>query len=265
MSAGGVLLEHLGALDPSSIRSKSAERDLVTAADVASSERVLVGALRELRPGDAIEAEEEVQDPRDGRPRWFVDPLDGTINFVHGLPAFCVSLGLHDEEGRRLAVVLAPGSGELFVALDGAGTWSSEGSSWRRCQVRGPQHIGEAILATGFPYRRNELANPNLENFCRGVPGGAGPAPIRVGGVGPGLGGGRPSGCLLGAPSLPTRRGGGSPARPGGRRAGDGPGGGDEWLRGGSILAAPPRRSTRTSWAASTASGGVRRFVRLRA
>lgn len=168
-TAGAVLLEHLGALDPAAIRSKSAERDLVTAADVAA-ERVLVGALRELRPGDAIEAEEEVQDARDDRPRWFVDPLDGTINFVHGLPAFCVSLGLHEGGRPRLAVVLAPRLGELYVALEGAGTWSAEGSSWRRCQVRGPERIGEAILATGFPYRRNELANPNLENFCRVFP-----------------------------------------------------------------------------------------------
>lgn len=239
VSAGGVLLEHLGALDPSSIRSKSAERDLVTAADVAS-ERVLVEALRELRPGDAIEAEEEVQDPRDGRPRWFVDPLDGTINFVHGLPAFCVSLGLHDEGGPRLAVVLAPRLGELFVALDGAGTWSSEGSSWRRCQVRGPQHIGEAILATGFPYRRNELANPNLENFCRVFPDVRGLR--RFGSAALDLAwvaAGRLDAFWelhlsphdVGAGALLVREAGG--------RVTDLEGG-DEWLRGGSILAAPP-------------------------
>lgn len=172
--AGAVLMEQLEALDPSTIRSKSAERDLVTAADVAS-ERVLVEALRRLCPDEAIEAEEEVQDARDDRPRWFVDPLDGTINFVHGLPAFCVSLGRFEGGRPSLAVVLAPRLGEVYCALRGAGTWlldprGAASGSWRRLSVRRSERIGEAILATGFPYRRNELANPNLENFCRVFP-----------------------------------------------------------------------------------------------
>ena len=160
--AGAVLMEQLEALDPASIRSKSAERDLVTAADVAS-ERILVEALRALCPGEAIEAEEEVQDAHDDRPRWFVDPLDGTINFVHGLPAFCVSLGRFEGGQPSLAVVLAPRLGEVYCALRGAGAWLREpggaaSGSWRRLAVRGSERIGEAILATGFPYRRNELA-----------------------------------------------------------------------------------------------------------
>ena len=101
--AGEVLLGYLGRLDPSRLATKSSERDLVTEADVAS-ERVLVAALRAAAPGLAIEAEEEVQDaPDEGRPRWFLDPLDGTVNFVHGLPMFAVSIGRDDP--KRASVV----------------------------------------------------------------------------------------------------------------------------------------------------------------
>ena len=93
--AGELLLGFLGKLEAGSIRSKSARRDLVTEADVAS-ERLLVERLRRAFPDHAIEAEEEVRDAQDGRPRWFLDPLDGTINFVHSLPCFCVENNLFE-------------------------------------------------------------------------------------------------------------------------------------------------------------------------
>lgn len=166
--AGALLLEHHGRLDPAAIRSKSAERDLVTAADVAA-ERLLVERLRARFPEHAIEAEEEVHDALDRRPRWFLDPLDGTVNFVHRLPAFSVSMGLYawsEACGRlvpEVAVVYVPLLGEMFTALAGGGAFL-DGAPIR---VSAATALGDSILATGFPYRRNELEHNNLANFNR--------------------------------------------------------------------------------------------------
>lgn len=159
-AAGEVLLEHYGALDPAKIKTKSSERDLVTAADVAS-ERLLVERLRHHFPDHAIESEEEVSDARDDRPRWFLDPLDGTVNFVHRIPAWCTSIGLWSSDGPEVAVVHIPLLGETFHATRGGGAFLGE----RRLAVSDTAELSDAILATGFPYRRHELVPNNLENF----------------------------------------------------------------------------------------------------
>jgi myo-inositol-1(or 4)-monophosphatase len=161
--AGAVLLEHFGRLRPAEIKTKSAARDLVTAADL-ESERSIVRGLRAAFPAHAIEAEEEVRDREDERvPRWFIDPLDGTVNFVHQLPAFAVSIGLYVGLEPQVAVVHVPRLGEMFTAARG------EGARLNGVPIRvsSTENLGDAILATGFPYRRNELAHNNLANFDR--------------------------------------------------------------------------------------------------
>ncbi|MFT4537932.1 MAG: myo-inositol-1(or 4)-monophosphatase [Planctomycetota bacterium] len=158
--AGALLMDKLGRLDSGSIRSKSAARDLVTDADVAS-ERLLVERLRTAFPGHAIEAEEEVCDAQDDRPRWFLDPLDGTVNYVHRLPAFCVSMGLFQAGQPLIAIVYAPVLRECFLARLGGGATCNG----RPMQVSSASTLGESILATGFPYRRGEVEHSNLENF----------------------------------------------------------------------------------------------------
>lgn len=162
--AGEILLAQLGRLEASDIRRKSAARDLVTAADVAS-ERLLVERLRKAFPHHRIEAEEEVQDAvvDPGEPRWFLDPLDGTVNFVHGIPAFCVSMGLYTGDEPQVAVVHVPRLGETFTAIRGGGAFLDA----RKLAVSNADTLAEAVLATGFPYRRNELEHSNLENFGR--------------------------------------------------------------------------------------------------
>jgi myo-inositol-1(or 4)-monophosphatase len=159
-AAGAGLLATLGRLDPARIGTKSAARDLVTEADV-TSERILVAALRRAFPAHAIESEEEVKDAADGRPRWFLDPLDGTVNYVHRLPFFAVSMGLWVDGVPEVAVVHAPALGETFHAVRGGGAFLGD----ERLAVRPTRTLGEAILATGFPYRRAELRPNNLENF----------------------------------------------------------------------------------------------------
>lgn len=166
LEAGELLLARFGHLARSDVRTKSAARDLVTEADVAS-ERHLVARLREAFPEHAIEAEEEVLDERtpgaaDG-PRWFLDPLDGTVNFVHQLPFFAVSMGLFVDEKPEVAVVHLPRIGETFTAVAGEGA-ELDG---KPIAVSPCAALGDAILATGFPYRRNELEHNNLANFER--------------------------------------------------------------------------------------------------
>ncbi|MFT5049710.1 MAG: myo-inositol-1(or 4)-monophosphatase [Chlamydiales bacterium] len=160
--SGEILMDHLGQLDPAAIGTKSSVRDLVTAADVAS-ERALVATLREAFPGHAIEAEEEVSDAPDGRPRWFLDPLDGTVNFVHRLPCFGVSIGLFVGAKPVVAVVHLPCLGQTFTATAGGGAHENGAP----ISVSDVGELSSAILATGFPYRRGELEHSNLENFGR--------------------------------------------------------------------------------------------------
>lgn len=162
--AGEVLLGYLGRLRASQVDSKSAARDLVTEADVAS-ERLLVSALRAATPGFHIEAEEEVRDEGASEevPRWFLDPLDGTVNFVHSLPMFAVSMGLFAGGEPQVAVVHLPRLGETFTAVRGGGAFLDG----EPLSVAPTRTLGEAVLATGFPYRRGELEHSNLENFGR--------------------------------------------------------------------------------------------------
>ncbi|MBK8178902.1 MAG: inositol monophosphatase [Planctomycetes bacterium] len=163
--AGALLMEHFGRLRPEQVRSKQVERDLVTAADLAS-ERLIVARLRQAFPEHAIEAEEETRDrPRAGDGaewRWFLDPLDGTVNFVHQLPCFAVSLALYRGAIPQVGVVLAPRLGETFHAVRGKGAFLDG----RPLSVSRTGELKHAILATGFPYRRDQPAN-NLENFGR--------------------------------------------------------------------------------------------------
>ncbi|MEW6074663.1 MAG: inositol monophosphatase family protein [Planctomycetota bacterium] len=163
--AGEILKGFFGRLSGQRIAVKSSPRDLVTEADLAS-ERHLVRRLRDAFPDHRIEAEEEVQDEDDGQPRWFVDPLDGTINFVHGLPIFAVSLALLSEGTPEVAVVYSPMLREMFAARRGGGATLDDVP----IHVSETAELGQAILGTGFPYRRTELAHDNLANFARFFP-----------------------------------------------------------------------------------------------
>jgi len=162
-SAGALLLESFGRLALADVRTKSSRRDLVTSADLAA-ERLIVERLRARFPGHAIAAEEETHES--GRLVWYVDPLDGTVNFVHGLPFFCVSLGLYAGDEPLCAAVHAPLLRETFVAALGAGATLND----RPIAVSTTTELEDALLGTGFPYRRGELANGNLGNVARVFP-----------------------------------------------------------------------------------------------
>jgi myo-inositol-1(or 4)-monophosphatase len=137
--------------------------NLVTDAD-RLSERAIVELLRKRFPEHQILAEESGL-KRDGRSayRWIIDPLDGTTNFAHGYPAYCVSIGLEYDGALLLGVVLDPTRDELFVAEAGGGA-SLNG---RRLRASSTQKLDEALLVTGFAYDIRETSQNNLDHFAR--------------------------------------------------------------------------------------------------
>jgi myo-inositol-1(or 4)-monophosphatase len=100
-------------------------RDVVTAADLAS-ERHVLRRLTELFPGDGVVAEEGGRVPAGGGRAWYVDPLDGTMNFSRGIPVWAVSLALFEDGRPALGVVHDPIRQEAFTALAGSGAWCNE-------------------------------------------------------------------------------------------------------------------------------------------
>jgi myo-inositol-1(or 4)-monophosphatase len=150
--AGALLLGYYDGSTPradlaETIRSKSTRTDLVTAADRAS-ESLICSRLSELRPGDAVLAEEGGGRPGQTGLTWVVDPLDGTINFVYGFPAFAVSIGC-ERNGMRLAgAVFDPLRRELFTAGRGLGARLGD----LPLGIGDGPPLEEALVSTGFGY-----------------------------------------------------------------------------------------------------------------
>jgi myo-inositol-1(or 4)-monophosphatase len=153
-AAGELLLRHFG--EHLAYEEKSSRRaDLVTAADRAS-EQLIVERINADSPGATIVAEESGVHAGYTDERWFVDPLDGTTNFAHTYPLFCVSIAC--ERGGELVagVVYAPKLGELYAAEKGAGSRLGE----KPLQVSRVARVADALLCTGF-------APSQLENNIR--------------------------------------------------------------------------------------------------
>ena len=131
--------------------------DLVTEVDHAS-EALIVEGLRAAFPTDRIVAEEGRGAAGAGAVTWYVDPLDGTTNFSHGLPHFAVSVACWDDLGPRLAVVFDPIRQWAFHAERGRGAWLND----KRLHASAPAGIGSALLATGFPADRRAARDNNV-------------------------------------------------------------------------------------------------------
>jgi myo-inositol-1(or 4)-monophosphatase len=154
-AAGEVLLGYYGR-PPAGLGSKSSETDLVSDAD-REAERAIVELLAAERPDDGLLAEEGSRSEAASGRRWVVDPLDGTVNFLYGFPAWGVSVALEDADGPAAGVVLDPLRDECFAAARGQGA-RLNGEPIR---VRDRRELGRALVATGFSYepvRRAEQA-----------------------------------------------------------------------------------------------------------
>lgn len=135
------------------------EYDLVTEADRAS-EKLVVERLRARFPSHAIVAEEGGGHETPSEYRWYVDPLDGTTNFAHGFPAFCVTLALEQAGELVTGVIYDPLRDEVFTVERGAGAYLNH----RRIRVSKAARLEEALVATGFPSRKRHL-NVNVHFY----------------------------------------------------------------------------------------------------
>lgn len=142
--------------------------DLVTIAD-RTVEKLIRGRLSEVFPEHGIYGEEGTRERLEAEYRWYVDPLDGTTNFAHGFPQFCVSMGLEqrpagikpDQDGTLVAAVIYdPLRDELFTAERGRGA-RLNGRAIHASRIG---EIAEALLATGFPSRKRH-ASPNIHFY----------------------------------------------------------------------------------------------------
>ena len=145
--AGNLLVQRLGAAQ---ITNKG-DIDLVTEADIAAEE-LIIDRIRSHYPLHRILAEESGETIQEGSSRsewkWIIDPLDGTTNYAHGYPCFCVSIGVERAGALEIGVVYDPMRGEMFAAERGRGATLNE----RRIRVSNVEELNRAMVCTGFPY-----------------------------------------------------------------------------------------------------------------
>ena len=150
-AAGDLLRERVDSIRE--VRQKSGIVDIVTDVDVQSEQQVCA-TIAEAFPTHTILGEEGgARGGSDPRYRWIVDPLDGTTNYAHGFPFFCVSIGFEVDQRLALGVVYAPSLDELFVAEAGHGATLND----RPIRVSAIDELGRSLLATGFPYDRRDF------------------------------------------------------------------------------------------------------------
>ena len=233
-AAGSVIIRYVDRLDTLTVSAKSSN-DFVSEVD-REAERIVIETIRRSYPNHGFLGEESGAHAGDDY-TWIIDPLDGTTNFLHGLPQFAVSLALKHQDRIEQAVVFDPMRQELFTATRGGGA-QMDG---RRLRVSRRNSLDGALLGTGFPFRRNDDVDvylQGLRNFMLNTAGirRAGAASLDLAYVAAGRLDGfwefglQPWDVAAGA--LLVLEAGGLVGEPGG---------GADWLNSGDIVAATPR------------------------
>ena len=168
--AGNIINRATRDLDLLKVESKR-QNDFVTEVDRAA-EAAVIAVLREAYPNHSILAEESgASKGSQGEYEWVIDPLDGTTNFIHGVPQFAVSIGLRHKGIVTQAVIYDPAKNELFTATRGAGAYLND----KRMRVGKRERIGDALIGTGFPFSKIDLLERYIEMFrkvtlnCAGI------------------------------------------------------------------------------------------------
>ncbi len=151
--AAGAIINR-AALDVESVRvSQKQVNDFVTEVDHASEETI-IETLLTAYPGHAIWGEEtgRTRGAQDSDHVWIIDPLDGTTNFIHGFPVYCVSIALAVKGKVEQAVIYDPSRNDLFTATKGRGAYMNE----RRIRVSKRTQLEQCLISTGFPFRKGD-------------------------------------------------------------------------------------------------------------
>ncbi|MBE0453501.1 MAG: inositol monophosphatase [Roseovarius sp.] len=167
--AGRSLVKDFGEVENLQVSMKGAG-DFVSRADIAA-EKIIKSELTSARPNYGWAAEEGGEEPgTDPTRRWIVDPLDGTTNFLHGLPHWSVSIALEHKGEVVAGVIYDPVKDEAFFAEKGTGAWLNE----TRLRVSGRNKMIEAIFATGLPFGGRSDLPETLQDLARLLPACAG-------------------------------------------------------------------------------------------
>jgi myo-inositol-1(or 4)-monophosphatase len=150
--AGALLMSYFGKVE---VEYKG-DVDVVTEAD-RKAEDLIVSRIRSLWPAHDITGEEGTSTQTGSEYRWYIDPLDGTTNFAHGYPVFCVSMALEHRGERIAGVTYDPTRDELFAAEKGSGAELNG----RKIRVSQIDTLAESLIATGFPSQKRHK-NPNI-------------------------------------------------------------------------------------------------------
>ncbi len=164
--ASKVMLHNIERLDQLDIEQKG-RADFVSEVD-RQAEEIIIDTIDSAYPDHGILAEESgISGDKDkSEHEWIIDPLDGTTNFLHGLPVYAVSIGLRVKGVLQTAVVYDPSRDELFSASKGKGAHLND----RRIRVSDTRTLSNALLATGFPYNEMKYLEPWLGSFKALVP-----------------------------------------------------------------------------------------------
>ena len=136
------------------------ETNLVTEIDK-QSEALIIKKIKQHYPSHDILAEESGAEKSKSEYRWVIDPLDGTTNFTHGLPIFCVSIGVEHKGILVAGAIYDPSADELFTAEKGGGAYLNG----KRIQVSASDKLINSLLVTGFPYNVKENPGKVVEHF----------------------------------------------------------------------------------------------------
>ena len=157
-SVGSFQMQHWQTVKSQDIADKGLNQ-LVSFVDKESEQRLMEG-LTSILPGSHFIGEEYNPDSVLGEhPTWIIDPLDGTTNFLHGLPVFAISIALWDAGSLQLGIVHAPAMGETFTAIRGGGAFLNG----KPLKLEGEVALSQSLIATGFPYYDFEKMSPYLD------------------------------------------------------------------------------------------------------
>ena len=166
--AGDIILRHYENIDSYTIRQKQ-DRDFVTEVDK-QAEDAIIREIRKHYPKHGIVAEESERIHADADIQWYIDPLDGTTNFIHGYPHFAVSIAAWQKGKPLLAVIHDPIRNETFEAKSGGGAFLNR----RRMRVSECRHVQNALFASGLPpYQREgiDAFQKRMDNCMRAADG----------------------------------------------------------------------------------------------